>query len=47
MAANPGALIVAYDSGLLKRFTLPNVSLSHKYNLTVRPKMIAPNCNNT
>ncbi|XP_022697490.1 WD repeat-containing protein 35-like [Varroa jacobsoni] len=47
LAAEGEALVVALESGLVKRYTLPNVSLSHKYNLQVRPKMIALNCNNT
>lgn len=39
-------LLQAFESGLLKRYNLPNVSLSHKYNLSIRPKMIALNCTN-
>ncbi|XP_028969091.1 WD repeat-containing protein 35 [Galendromus occidentalis] len=47
LAAGKGTLLVAFESGLIKRYTLPNVSVSHRYSLNVRPKMIALNCDVT
>ncbi|KAL8581320.1 WD repeat-containing protein 35 [Nucella lapillus] len=44
MCASDKALIVGRESGLLVRYAMPSLALTHKYTLTCRPHQLALNC---
>ena len=41
------ALVIGRTSGTLQRYTLPHISLEHKYTVRCRPQLLALNCNST
>jgi len=47
VAASPACLLVARESGALLRYSLPHITLEHKYALRCRPQKMAINCDTT
>jgi WD repeat-containing protein 35 len=47
VAASASCLLVARDSGVMHRYSLPHIALEHKYTLRCRPQTIAINCDSS
>lgn len=47
LGASHSMLLVARESGLLHRYSLPHIELEFQYQLHFRPQSIAINCNST
>ncbi|XP_057331775.1 WD repeat-containing protein 35 [Microplitis mediator] len=47
LAATEKILLVARDSGMIQRYSLPHVTLTNRYTSSSKPGQIAINCNST
>ncbi|XP_016132225.1 WD repeat-containing protein 35 [Sinocyclocheilus grahami] len=47
ITASDRMLIVGRESGILQRYSLPNITLLQKYSLTSRPYQLSLNCNSS
>ena len=47
VAASASCLLVARDSGVMHRYSLPHIALEHKYTLRCRPQTMAINCDSS
>ena len=47
MGASQSLLLIARESGLMHRYSLPHIALDHQYTLRCRPQAILVNCDST
>jgi WD repeat-containing protein 35 len=47
LTATEKLLIVARESGLIQRYTLPSIAITNRYSIATKPHKMEVNCNST